>query len=544
MAKLNVLIYAISSLAAVASSLRTTVVYEPLYKNGINTIIRKLEIDLASYTNVHEDAKSSKLIYDSNSISATGWTEKNLDYIINRKFTDNEIICKNCDTNSTNEMDFIEITTFGKCIGGFCEYQNSKCYYNVLQKYWWKCIPDEFNENKNLIKKDNDKCDTSKSIVPFSVVSAGAKKYDFSKPITFPCNKDGFDMDIDVETEDDLYLMLTDKNSYSPSDSVIEISFNFKDKLYKFTEGVVSPASGSSQSPNSSRAFNGRIRIMYTGENLNIYINNEGEPFYAVKNKVFKALYFAPKSGKVDVTFGFMFCYGEAEFATISQQSEKCDTSKSIVPFSVVSAGAKKYDFSKPITFPCNKDGFDMDIDVETEDDLYLMLTDKNGYSPSDSVIEISFNFKDKLYKFTEGVVSPASGSSQSPNSSRAFNGRIRIMYTGENLNIYINNEGEPFYAVKNKVFKALYFAPKSGKVDVTFGFMFCYGEAEFATISQQSEKCDTSKSIVPFSVVSAGAKKYDFSKPITFPCNKDGFDMDIDVETEDDLYLMLTDKN
>ncbi|OMJ12695.1 hypothetical protein AYI70_g8958, partial [Smittium culicis] len=106
-------------------------------------------------------------------------------------------------------------------------------------------------------------------------------------------------------------------------------------------------------------------------------------------------------------------------------------------------------------------------------------LTDKNGYSASDSVIEISFNFKDKIYKITEGVVGSASGSSQSSGSSRAFNGRIRIMYTGYYLNIFINNEGEPFYQVENKTFKALYFAPNSGKVDVTFGFMGCYGDTE-----------------------------------------------------------------
>ncbi|OMJ17608.1 hypothetical protein AYI69_g7355, partial [Smittium culicis] len=422
-------------------------------------------------------------------------------------------------------------------------------------------------------------------------------------------------------------------------------------KLYKITEGVVSPASGSNQSPNISRAFKGRIRIMYTGYYLNIYIKNEGEPFYIVKNKAFKALYFAPNSGKVDVTFGFMFCYGEAEcdasvstatissslalptlssssestftsssststssssssssssvVATISQQAEKCDTSKSIVPFSVVSNGAKKYDFSKPITFPCNKDGFDMDIDVETEDDLYLMLTDKNGYSPSDSVIEISFNFRDKLYKITEGVVSPASGSNQSPNISRAFKGRIRIMYTGYYLNIYIKNEGEPFYIVKNKAFKALYFAPNSGKVDVTFGFMFCYGEAEcdasvstatissssaLPTLSSSSEStltsssvpshssssestltssseliftskaessssslsiyissseliCDTYSSFMNISVASIPyVKTYDLNNPISIPCASSDFQLDFDIDSDSDIYVAFTD--
>ncbi|OMJ08594.1 hypothetical protein AYI70_g11446, partial [Smittium culicis] len=486
-----------------------------------------------------------------------------------------------------------------------------------------------------------EQCDTTKSIVPFTVVSNGYRKYDLSKPITFPCNKDGFDMDLDIETTDDLYLMLSDKKVYSLTDKVVEISFNFKDKIYKITERVVGSASGGSQSSGGSRAFNGRIRISYTGSDLNIYINNEGEPFYKIANKTFKALYFAPNSGKVDVTFGYMFCYGQAECdastapATIEptsalptltssaqsvftssvqpvltssaqpapvtsssaaassiQQIEQCDTTKSIVPFTVVSNGYRKYDLSKPITLPCNKDGFDMDLDIETTDDLYLMLSDKKVYSLTDKVVEISFNFKDKIYKIAEGVVGSASGGSQSSGSSRAFNGRIRISYVGSYLNIYINNEGEPFYQVENRSFKALYFAPNSGKVDVTFGYMFCYGQAECdastapATIEptsalptltssaqsvftssvqpvltssaqpasvtsssaaassiQQIEQCDTTKSIVPFTVVSNGYRKYDLSKPITFPCNKDGFDMDLDIETTDDLYLMLSDK-
>ncbi|OMJ12372.1 hypothetical protein AYI70_g9168, partial [Smittium culicis] len=162
-----------------------------------------------------------------------------------------------------------------------------------------------------------------------------------------------------------------------------------------------------------------------------------------------------------------------------TQQIEQCESFKSIVPFTVAKSGTQKYDLNKPITFPCNKDGFDMDLDIETQDDLYLMLSDKKVYSPSDSVIEIAYNFSEKQYKITEGVVSQASSSSQAPGSSKAFNGRIRIMYTGYYLNIYINNEGEPFIIVENKAFKALYFGPKSGKVDVTFGHMFCYGEAE-----------------------------------------------------------------
>ncbi|OMJ13791.1 hypothetical protein AYI70_g8295, partial [Smittium culicis] len=307
MTKLNILIYAISTLATVASSASIISVYEPLNINGTNTIIRQKEVQLPSYGIIHKDAASSRLVYDSNSISTTGWTAKNLAFIETRKFKGNGIECRNCSTNSFGELKIINIDGFGKCVGGFCEYQNSGCYYNIQQKYWWKCKPEEYNEKKQLTKKEE--CESFKSIDPFTIVKSGNQKYDLNKPITFPCNKDGFDIDLDIETQDDLYLMLSDKKVYSPSDSVIEIAYNFSEKQYKITEGVVSQASSSSQAPGSSKAFNGRIRIMYTGYYLNIYINNEGEPFIIVENKAFKALYFGPKSGKVDVTFGFLGCY-------------------------------------------------------------------------------------------------------------------------------------------------------------------------------------------------------------------------------------------
>ncbi|OMJ25132.1 hypothetical protein AYI69_g4395 [Smittium culicis] len=155
MKNLNTLYFAISTIATVVSSACIASVYEPLYISGTNTIIKQIEIYQLLYKSIIEDTKLSKLVYDKNNISAAGWTSKNLDFIVTKKFKGNQIECRNCEANSSDKLEICNIDSCGKCVGGFCEYQNSGCYYNILKKYWWKCLPEELRKkNQQLSKKD------------------------------------------------------------------------------------------------------------------------------------------------------------------------------------------------------------------------------------------------------------------------------------------------------------------------------------------------------------------------------------------------------
>ncbi|OMJ20002.1 hypothetical protein AYI69_g6393, partial [Smittium culicis] len=322
MTKLNVFLFIISASAAALSSVSSTYVYEPLYKSGSNTVVSQKDTQAPTFEELHKGAASSLRIYDSNNISETGWTERNLNFITTTTLENNEIVCSNCVANRNDGLEIIDVPRFGKCIGGFCEFQNSGCYYNEQQKYWWKCIPKEYNgknlknnEKQQQIIKKEDGCDYSKNIDPFKVTSSpNTKSYDLNNPIYIPCNKLGFSFFLDVETEDDLYFLLTEKIDYKPSDKAVEVSMNFKDQIFKYNEGVISQnIKGNGQSPSSSKAFSGRVEITYSGHFLEIRIDGEGRPSLVIPNKIFKGLYLAPFSGKAEISYGFFYCFDKID---------------------------------------------------------------------------------------------------------------------------------------------------------------------------------------------------------------------------------------
>ncbi|OMJ25163.1 hypothetical protein AYI70_g1087 [Smittium culicis] len=322
MTRINAFLFIISATAAALNNVSSTYVYEPLYKSGSNTVVRQRDAQAPTFEELHKGAMSSRTLYDSNSISETGWTERNLNFVTNAALENNEIVCNNCAANGNGELEIIDVPNFGKCIGGFCQYQNSGCYYNEQQKYWWKCIPKEYNEKNaksnekhgQIIKKD-DGCWYSKNIDPFKITSSpNSKNYDLRNPIYIPCNKAGFSVFLDLETKDDIYFLLTDKIDYKLSDKAVEISMNFKDQVFKYNEGVISQnIKGNGQKPSSSKAFSGRVEISYSGHFLEIKIDDEGRPSYEILNKLFKGLYLALLTGKVEISYGFFYCFDKID---------------------------------------------------------------------------------------------------------------------------------------------------------------------------------------------------------------------------------------
>ncbi|OMJ26519.1 hypothetical protein AYI69_g3981 [Smittium culicis] len=461
---------------------------------------------MPNFENLIKEAASTNLLYDSSSIWASGWTAKNLDFINNRKFDSNEIICRNCAAIDTNGLEISAIPGFGKCIGGFCEFKSSECYFNVQKKYWWKCIPDEFNEksltnNEKQLAKNDELCDNTKSIVPFSVISSpGANKYNNKNRIFLPCTADGFDINLDVESQDDLYFILSDKDSFSPSDSVFEIALRFRDEQYDFNEGVVSQATSGSQSPDASRAFKGRIRVNYTGNVLGVYIDGEGLPAYIVGKKSYKNLYIASHSGKLDVKSGFLDCQKVAAcqpsgdltpIATSAAQptatsansatsipNDSCNNKVgNFADFTVSSSKYKvRYDTDNKFHVDCNAEGFDLKFDADTQDDLYFFLPVDTAGASTVTALEVALKFADNEFKIVEGSIKfEGNNTSHTPLSTHAFNGRFRVMYNGYFLNFYVNGVNKISYAIENMKIKYLLVAPYQGTLQVSNGSLNCY---------------------------------------------------------------------
>ncbi|OMJ13157.1 hypothetical protein AYI70_g8678 [Smittium culicis] len=607
MTKVNIMFYAVIAAATVVCIVNSTPVYEPINKNGSITVIRQRETQLPPYEHLYREAESSRTLYDPNNIEATGWTAKNLEFINTKKFDGNEIICRNCAANRNEELEISDIPGFGKCIGGFCEYQNSNCYYNILQNYWYKCIPEEFNyknlttNEKQKLKKKDTECDFLKSVEPFTVTTApGAVKYNPNNVIALPCTTDGFDIDLDVVTQDDLYIMLSDNDGYNPSDNVKEIAFKFSTGVFETNNKVVSQSFYSNVSPNLTKAFSSRIRIMYTGYFLNVYVNNDSKPSYDIQSKQFKGLYLAPKAGKVDVTFGLLGCQSSigcqtsVESTPISSTtalpaptsstvpptppSDKCDFSKSIEPFSVIAApGAVKYDANNVITLPCTTVDVDIELNVDTQDDLYIMLTGNDSYSPSENVIEIALKFSSKVYEINEDVLAQSSYTTASPGSNKSFVGKIRVIYNGYFVGVYINDVGKASYIIENSEFKGMYVAPSAGKVEVSKGFLNiqcsngCQASVDSSSLYSSSTSsmsffelfsaspfisfqisvdstfsshtCDYTSSFMNLSITSSpNIKIYDFNAPILVPCSNSDFQLDFDLVSDSDLFVAITD--
>ncbi|OMJ20713.1 hypothetical protein AYI70_g3940, partial [Smittium culicis] len=587
--------------------------YIPLLIKDQFTEIRQMKLQPTFYESIQKLAEKSRLFYDSSNITSIGWTERNLNFINTLKLENNDISCNNCITNENDELTSLEIPGFGKCVGGFCEYQDSGCYFNIAQNYWWKCIPEgvifsKTKKYKKLINKkdENNGCAIS-SIEDFSVTSFPyTKRYDFNNPIHLTTDDSDFEFLFNIDTQDDINFLFTDINCCSSTDSVLEISINFNEGLTTINEGPNQLLSSFNDvAPQAEKSFKGKIRIVYSSSEIKIYVNNVLKISYTVNTTLIRNLYITPLKRTAVFSDLSLACLNSSSsnspdesstssslepstssslepstlsslepstlpsveseiFSLLTQPTSSvklsitspinmCESVQKIGKFSISSSSTKVYDYDKPIFIPCSESGFNIDLDVETQDDIFFLFKNKNGNDSEDNV-EIRFNFGNKMIEIFKGSdLLVIMRDEVVATSSKAFRGKISFYLQDTFLNIYINGLPQISETFADVSISSIYITPLSGKAEISNVNLRC--EVVMNCPAPESSKinvsgilvdpCNYIKSISDFSVVSAPRlDMYSKNNPISIPCNDSGFLLDMIVDTQDDLYFLLKNKN
>ncbi|OMJ10175.1 hypothetical protein AYI70_g10490, partial [Smittium culicis] len=323
-----------------------------------------------------------------------------------------------------------------------------------------------------------------------------------------PCTAVDVDIELNVDTQDDLYIMLTGNDSYSPSDNVIEIALKFSSKVYEINEDVLAQSSYTTASPGSNKSFVGKIRVIYNGYFVGVYINGVGKASYIIENSEFKGMYVTPSAGKVEVSKGFLNiqcangCQASVDSSSlhssstssmsffelfsaspfISSQisvdptfsSHTCDSTSSFMNLSVTSSpNIKMYDFNAPILVPCSNSDFQLDFDLVSDSDLFVAITDLAGFSSSFGYSESSFGFSSGNYlikrypsydntNITTAVTQPS------------YSGHLTLKYSNQILSLYDSYEFEASYKIKNLDLKQIFISPLTGRAEILNGIFTC----------------------------------------------------------------------
>ncbi|OMJ16786.1 hypothetical protein AYI70_g6386, partial [Smittium culicis] len=391
---------------AIAQNAENTLdVYEPITKNGTITDVEQQFIQIPSISQILSSTAAAPIVYDSNNITLAGWTQENLEFINTLEFDSNGVQCSNCAFSNDEQLAVTEISGFGECVGGFCEYQDSDCYFNVLGAYWYKCIPDSLNdevivndggeslseiapsvalfnapassdsefedseiaaaaenpvdqtnEAPPVIAAINSESGCSISISDFVVSSINTtKNYDFKNPINIPCTSPDFSFEFDINTTSDLFVAITDSLGYYGDNGRIETYLGFSSEEFLINKGKstppTSPNTDSNASENTTSPFKGHIEIKYTSNVISLWVNGENEVSYNVKNFTPADILIAPFTGTAAIS-NFVFSCSSSNSCPTSQSSNTntCGTTSTVGSFSVTSSPyTKMYNFNSPI---------------------------------------------------------------------------------------------------------------------------------------------------------------------------------------------------
>ncbi|OMJ10137.1 hypothetical protein AYI69_g10366 [Smittium culicis] len=293
----------------------------------------------------------------------------------------------------------------------------------------------------------------------------------------------------------------------SSIDSVLtvnEIALKFSEGIFEHTTGVFDN-SKNTPAPSSSRAFKGRIRVVYTGYFFNVYVDGESKISRTIENSTITQILVAPLQGQASISNGVVSCYGgncqepsttrpstssvappttsaaappansavaPSSYSTVSSKS--CDSISPFNDFLVVSKPfIKMYDLSRPILVPCASSDFQLDFDVATESDLYVTFSDASGLSSGSGYVESFFGFSSGNYFIKRAQFN---GNDKSTNSvtQPSYSGHLTINYTNGILSLYVSNEFEASFKIRNLDLKKVYITPHSGVAKISNGTFAC----------------------------------------------------------------------
>ncbi|OMJ17028.1 hypothetical protein AYI70_g6232, partial [Smittium culicis] len=325
---------------------------------------------------------------------------------------------------------------------------------------------------------ESSTCGTTSTVGSFSVTSSPyTKMYNFNSPIVIPCATNDFTFDFDVDTQSDLFVAITGPNGYSASEDLVETYFGFEDDLFLINKGKNNlTASNPASAPASSNAFKGRVTVKYASSNLSLLVNGVSKVDYNVKGMTLSQVFFAPFTGKATISGGLFNCASIDSCPEVSSSSSEssCANTSSILDFSITSSPyTKMYDLNDPIAVPCATPDFQFDFDIDAESDMFVAITDCDGFDSDFGFIETYFGFSDDLYLINKGVSTGNSNSTTTITQPDVV-AHLTIKYTNGTLSLSDSGVVKVSYKVKNLDLQALFIAPFTGTADISNGIFTC----------------------------------------------------------------------
>ncbi|OMJ15169.1 hypothetical protein AYI69_g8294, partial [Smittium culicis] len=321
---------------------------------------------------------------------------------------------------------------------------------------------------------------TTSTVGSFSVTSSPfTKMYNFNNPIVIPCATSDFSFDFDVDSQSDLFVVVTGPNGYSVSEDLIEAYFGFEDDLFLINKGKNNlTASNPASAPASSNAFKGKVTVKYTSSNLSLLVNGVSKVNYNVKGMTLSKVFFAPFTGKATISGGLFNCTSidscPESSSSSSDSSSSCANTSSIIDFSITSSPyTKMYDLTAPIAVPCATPDFQFDFDIDAESDMFVAITDCDGFDSDFGFVENYFGFSDDLYLINKGVSTGNTNSTTTITQPDVVS-RLSIKYSNGTLSLFDSGVVKVSYNVKNLDLQALFIAPFTGTAEISNGFFTC----------------------------------------------------------------------
>ncbi|PVU84607.1 hypothetical protein BB561_007036, partial [Smittium simulii] len=71
-----------------------------------------------------------------------------------RLFNKDSMVCNDCKDLDQINLSPYNLEHFGICVGDWCQYKNTGCYYNICGNFWFRCSP---NTGKSVQPRSNHK---------------------------------------------------------------------------------------------------------------------------------------------------------------------------------------------------------------------------------------------------------------------------------------------------------------------------------------------------------------------------------------------------
>ncbi|OLY78925.1 hypothetical protein AYI68_g7016, partial [Smittium mucronatum] len=165
------------------------------------------------------------------------------------------------------------------------------------------------------------------------------------------------------------------------------------------------------------------------------------------------------------------------EETTPEESSLECSSSSIISPVIVDSStSTKNYDRNSPFMVPCSGDSFDATFQVTSVSDVFIAITDSNGFTSSAGVVEVQVGLLSGRNSVRRGRYS-SKRSTVNTFSKRDSVGTISISYSNSVLSVRLNGRLVISYSLKNYDASQLFIASTSGALSVTGGSVSCNAE-------------------------------------------------------------------